>query len=258
MRVAQFRVGMNITLLTINTWKCDGDYYPRMEWLAAELKTSGARIILCQECFRTADGKVDTLSYLSRELNMPGYFVPCRRKSRMFGGIATDSFSGLGVLTDLPVTRQMIIDLPSSPADGGRSAQLLTLDGGDGLSIMIANVHLTHLQNGEALRLSQLEKVLSCMTGSASSYRIIGGDFNARPGSALIEVLKNKIQAVECIQHFVDYIFALPSPIAKNYPSFIHAKTVLDRPDPTGLYPSDHFGIQTTMILPPVVHLVLE
>jgi endonuclease/exonuclease/phosphatase family metal-dependent hydrolase len=248
MRVAQIRVGMDITLLTINTWKCDGDYYPRMEWLAAELKNSDARIILCQECFRTADSKVDTLSYLSRELHLQSYFVPCRRKSRMFGGIATDSFSG----------SQMIIDLPSSPADGGRSAQSLTLDLGEGLSMMIANVHLTHLRNSEALRLRQLEKVLSCMTGSAAPYRIIGGDFNARPDSALIEVLKNKIKAVECIQHFVDYIFALPSTVTPAYPSFIHSKTVLDRPDPTGLYPSDHFGIQTTMILSPVVRLVLD
>jgi endonuclease/exonuclease/phosphatase family metal-dependent hydrolase len=258
MRTAQFRVGMNITLLTINTWKCDGDYYPRMEWLAAELKNSGARLILCQECFRTADGKVDTLSYLSRELHLPGYFVPCRRKSRMFGGIATDSFSGLGVLTDLPVTSQMVIDLPSGPADGGRSAQLLTLDMGAGLSILMANVHLTHLRNSEALRLRQLEKVLSWMTGSAASFRIIGGDFNAHPDSALIEVLKNKIKAVECIQHFVDYIFVLPSTVTPAYPSFIHSKTVLDRPDPAGLYPSDHFGIQTTMILLPVVHLILD
>ena len=60
MRAAQFRGEMNITLLTINTWKCDGDYHPRVEWLAAELKASGARIILCQECFQTADGKEDT------------------------------------------------------------------------------------------------------------------------------------------------------------------------------------------------------
>jgi endonuclease/exonuclease/phosphatase family metal-dependent hydrolase len=115
--------------------------------------------------------------------------------------------------------------------------------------MMIANVHLTHLRNGEALRLRQLEKVLSCMDGSAASYRIIGGDFNARPGSALIEELKNKIKAVECIQHFVDYIFVLPSPSSNNYPSFIHAKTVLDRQDPTGLYPSDHFGLQAALVL---------
>lgn len=248
MRAAQFRVGMNTTLLTINTWKCDGDYYPRMELLAAGLKASGARIILCQECFRTADGKVDTLSYLSRELNMPGYFVPCRRKSRMFDGIDTDSFSGLGILTDRPVTEQLIIDLPSSPADGGRSAQLLTLDLGDGLSAVIANVHLTHLRNSEALRLSQLEKVLSCMAASNAPYRIIGGDFNARPNSALIEFLKDKIKAVECIQHFVDYIFVLPSLVPSTYPSSIHAKIVLDRPDTAGLYPSDHLGIQTTII----------
>jgi endonuclease/exonuclease/phosphatase family metal-dependent hydrolase len=257
MREVQFRVGMNITLLTINTWKCDGDYYPRMELLAAGLKASGARIILCQECFSTVDGKVDTLSYLSGELNMPGYSVPCRRKLRLFDGRDTDSFSGLGILTDLPVTGQLVIDLPSTPADGGRSAQLLTVDLDAGLSIMIANIHLTHLQNSESLRFSQLEKVLSCMAGSEATYRIIGGDFNARPESALIEVLKNKIAALECIQHFVDYIFALPSPISNNYLSFIHSKIALNSPDAAGLYPSDHFAVQTTMILPKV-HLVLD
>jgi hypothetical protein len=113
---------------------------------------------------------------------------------------------------------------------------------------MMANVHLTHLRNSEALRLRQLETVLSWMDASAASYRIIAGDFNAHPDSALVGVLKNKIAAVECIQHFVDYIFTLPSPIANNYLPFIHSKTVLDRPNAAGLYPSDHFGIQTSLI----------
>lgn len=43
---------MDITLLSINTWKCDGDYTRRLPVLAAQLKESGADIILCQECFR--------------------------------------------------------------------------------------------------------------------------------------------------------------------------------------------------------------
>jgi hypothetical protein len=31
------------------------------------------QVIFCQECFRTIDGKVDTLHYLSAALNIPGY-----------------------------------------------------------------------------------------------------------------------------------------------------------------------------------------
>ena len=139
---------MDIGLITINTWKCDGDYFRRRQALAAGLhdRHPGPRVILCQECFRTIDEKVDTIGFLSAALKMPAWFVPCRQKHRSLDGIMTDSFSGLGILTNLPVSHQAAIDLPSPPADGGRKAQLLTVEILPGISMLLVNVHLTHLR----------------------------------------------------------------------------------------------------------------
>ena len=262
---------MDIGLLTINTWKCDGDYYPRRAALATGLHQPGpgVRVIFCQECFQTVDGKVDTLGFLSAALNIPGYFVPCRRKQRSLDGIGIDSFSGLGILTDLPVISQEAIDLPSSPSDGGRKAQLLTVDILPGVSMLLVNVHLSHLRN-EALRIQQLKTVLHAIQRSDAAYRIIGGDFNAEPYSTEIQLVKERGRAADCYQlgggkeprctllssmqgntpHCVDYLF-VSLPAAGPYPLFARAEIVLDRPDQrSGLYPSDHFGIGVHLLIP--------
>lgn len=261
---------MDIGLITINTWKCDGDYYPRRQALATGLHLHpDARIILCQECFRTIDEKVDTLSFLSAALNMPGYSVPCRRKHRSLSGKMTDSFSGLGILTNLPVRKQKEIDLPSNPSDGGRKAQILTVEILPGVSMLIVNVHLTHLRNSEALRIRQLETVLQEIRCSGADYRIIGGDFNAEIFSTEIQLLKERGQIADCYQlgsgreprrtllssmkstpQCVDHLF-VSRPAAKPYPLFTRAQIILDRPDEhSGLFPSDHFGIRVYIHIP--------
>lgn len=264
---------MEIGLLTINTWKCDGDYFPRRQALARQLQSipGPARVILCQECYRSADGQTDTLGYLSAALDLPAWFAPARRKIRRLDGTRMDSFSGLGILTNLPVSRQLIIDLPSSPSDGGRVAQLLTVGIHPGRSMLIANVHLTHLPDSQALRARQLETVLRIMQRSAETYRVIGGDFNAPSDSTEIRLLKEHGPAADCYQlgggrgnrysllsaleeqipYAVDHLFTLPQATTTTYPSFADATVVLDRPDETsGLYPSDHFGLQVRLSVP--------
>jgi endonuclease/exonuclease/phosphatase family metal-dependent hydrolase len=262
---------MDIGLITINTWKCDGDYFPRRQALAAGLHLHpDARIILCQECFRTIDGQVDTLGFLSAALNMPAWFVPCRRKDRSLDGVMTDSFSGLGILTNLPVSHQAAIDLPSHPADGGRKAQFLTVEILPGVSMLIVNLHLTHLRNSEALRIQQLETVLREIQYSDAAYRIIGGDFNAENYSTEIQLLKDRGQVADCYQlgggeeprctllsslqdstpQCVDHLF-VSGPVAEPHPLFTRAEIILDRPDMlSGLYPSDHFGIRVHLLIP--------
>jgi endonuclease/exonuclease/phosphatase family metal-dependent hydrolase len=263
---------MDIGLLTINTWKCDGDYFPRRQALATALHhlRSSPRVILCQECFQTVDQTVDTLDFLSAALKLPGYFVPGRRKHRSLNGEMIDSFSGLGILTDLPVSCQKIIDLPSNSLDTDRRAQLLTIDLLPDVSLLVANIHLTHLQHSEALRTEQLETVVQEIRRSDATYRIIGGDFNATLYSKELQLLKEREQAADCYQlgggleprctllhsqqqgthHCVDHLFVF-DPIDKPYPLFAGAEVVLNRPDETtGLYPSDHFGIQTYLLIP--------
>jgi endonuclease/exonuclease/phosphatase family metal-dependent hydrolase len=260
---------MKLTLLTINTWKCDGDYYKRRAVLLRELAAAGAQVILCQECFSSADGQADTLGYLAAGLGMPAYFLPARKKERLLAGERVTSFSGLGVLTSLPVLGQAAIDLPASAADGDRKAQLLTLEPLPGYRMLIANIHLTHLRD-DHLRREQLQVLLKAVGESDTDIRLIGGDWNAEvdspalrdelqsvqaldcyrlgggsaPGISLLESLKNDRPI--CVDHFV----ALPGSGQDTYPSVLHADIVLNNPDAaTGLYPSDHFGIRITLVI---------
>jgi endonuclease/exonuclease/phosphatase family metal-dependent hydrolase len=247
---------MELTLLTINTWKCDGDYYNRRELLKRELKKMDAQVILCQECFRSADGSVDTLDELSQALGMAAYAVPARKKMRLLGDAWVDSYSGLGILTALPVTDQTVIDLPSNAGDGGRKVQLLTIRLAPGQTIRIANIHLTHLADDE-LRRCQLQTVLATMRRSPATFRILGGDWNTEALSPLLTGMMETVPAADCYvlgkgtqPVWVDHFFTLPLGAEPSiYPSFIRAGVVLDRPDAdSGLYPSDHFGIRVTLV----------
>jgi endonuclease/exonuclease/phosphatase family metal-dependent hydrolase len=243
---------MEIDLVTINTWKCDGDYYNRREVLAAGLQKMSftAQVIFCQECFQTIDGEVDTLHYLSVALNIPGYFAKTRRKHRSLNDRMTDSFSGLGILTNLPVSSETTIGLPSSQADGGRVAQFLTLELTPGISMLVANVHLTHLRNHHALRIQQLVSVLQGISASSADYRIIGGDFNAEENSTEIQLLKERGPVIDSASHWVDHLLII-RPDAEPYPKFTRSETVLDQPDAAnGLYPSDHFGVHAHLLAP--------
>ncbi|HTR31772.1 MAG TPA: hypothetical protein VMH27_21010 [Puia sp.] len=243
---------MEIDLLTINTWKCEGDYYRRRQLLAAGLQKMKFtnQVILCQECFRTVDGKTDTIRYLSEALSLPGYFVPARRKCRYINGDLTDSLSGLGILTNLPVSEGIALALPSGAADGGRSAQILILELPTGEPMLIANVHLTHLRNNEALRVHQLDSVLREISLSSAGIRVIGGDFNAEENSTEIQFLKERAPVVESASHWVDHLMII-RPEVNPYPTFIHSGTVLDQPDAeSGMYPSDHFGIHARLVVP--------
>ena len=260
---------MELTLLTINTWKCDGDYYIRRAVLLKELSAAGAQVILCQECFRSADGQTDTLEYLAAGLGMTAYFVPARRKERLLGGERVDSFSGLGILTSLPVVGQSVIDLPALAADGDRKAQLLTLEPVPGHRMLIGNTHLTHLRD-DRLRREQLNFLLDAIRENDADLRLIGGDWNAEADSNVLHDTLQSVRALDCYRlgggrgprislleslksdHpiCVDHFFALPGAGQEPYPSVLRAEILLDKPDAaSGLYPSDHFGIRITLLI---------
>ena len=273
MQPSQIRCRMELTLVTINTWKCDGDYYKRRAVLKQQLMEMDAQVILCQECFRSADGNVDTLDYLSRSLGMKAYAVHAREKKRSLNGEWFDSSSGMGVLTRLPVNQRMIIDLPSNTTDGGRKAQLLTIELRPGVELLIANIHLTHLAD-EELRRRQWQAVIRVMWESKAAFRIIGGDWNAEEHD--LADLRETASAADCymlgqgdeprcsllachrkgLSICVDHFYTLPTGAvdggsykSSNYPCFVRAGVVLDQPDAhSGLYPSDHFGIRVTLI----------
>ena len=57
-------------ILTLNTWKCDGAYRPRLQAMAQGLAALAPDVILLQEVFATEDDRADTAGYLAQALSM--------------------------------------------------------------------------------------------------------------------------------------------------------------------------------------------
>ncbi|WPV00758.1 endonuclease/exonuclease/phosphatase family protein [Mucilaginibacter sp. cycad4] len=263
----------NVKIITINTWKCDGEYRVRVGILAKQLKQLKPHVIACQECFYSEEANADTLKFLANELNMNYCFLPGRSKKRLFEDRMVNSTSGLGILSVYPLTETGSFDLPIVPEDNDRKAFRANVNLPSGKTITVTTTHLTHLSQHKGLRKSQAEALAGFVSAStAHPYHIICGDFNATPDSEAVMAFRELSKAADCYtqangtepryslaeayyktnkQVCVDQIFTLPLPGTDNYPRFINSAVVLNIPDEaSGLYPSDHFGITTTLVIP--------
>lgn len=256
---------MQIRIITINTWKCDGDYYNRIKLLAAQLKMLTPHVVACQECFLSEDESIDTLRYLAEELDMYYHFTFARFKQREVGNKTINSYSGLGLLSAFPIRDVQEFDLPMSTADGQRCVQQAHLEIYKEKQLLLTNVHLTHLHNGEDLRKEQVVMLAENLISRAEAYNVVCGDFNATPQSDEITLFRQLTGAVDCYEagggteprtgysnlpvKNVDHIFSVPSGPCNAVPTFVKSAIVLNEPDEgSGLYPSDHFGVGTTLI----------
>jgi len=257
----------HVKIITINTWKCDGDYRARMALLAEQLYQLKPDIIACQECFVCEEAGTDTLKFLAGQLNMNYLFANGREKRRFFEGEWLDSLSGLGILSVYPISAYDIFSLPATGEDNDRKAPQAVIILPNGMELLLTNIHLTHLKD-IILRKSQAAFVAKRVASIPKNYiKLICGDFNAEPGSEEVAALIDTCKAVDTYKTgngieprcslleayevggniCVDHIFALPLPGGK-YPQFINSAIVLNEPGVNGLYPSDHFGITTTLI----------
>ena len=170
--------GGRLRVVTLNTWKCEGAYALRLQAMVEQLLALHADVLVLQESFASADGAVSTARSLAQALHLEYAWIPDRPKLRLCDGQWMESHSGLAVLTRWPILENRNIVLPSSEADGGRSAQLcrLVVPGGP---LWLANVHLTHLANGATLRHQQLAHLLqSTATLTMGDPLLVCGDFN--------------------------------------------------------------------------------
>jgi endonuclease/exonuclease/phosphatase family metal-dependent hydrolase len=255
-----------VKVVTFNTWKCDGDYVARVEAMAQQMMGLEADIYALQESFASVDGTTDTAKFLALHLGMHLHLAPSRRKPRWFQEEWVDSFSSLAVLTRFPILSANVVELPSTAADGGRVAELCALEIG-GRSVLLTNVHLSHLPHAEgaALRTEQLSALLN---GIAQMPRhdlaLVCGDFNASLDSsefspfmeapwALVDAYaqaggakKITCRTPEGQDLNLDHILCLPS--CSNAPvDYLDASVVLiGSTSEGGVRPSDHAGVQVT------------
>lgn len=256
-----------LSVITINTWKCEGDYFARIKYLAEELLKLNPDIVLCQECFCSVPRDVFTLSYLAEQLGMYQSYVPARKKERLFLNECVISESGLGVLSKFETEKNDFCILPNVPGDDERMLQKLTIKLPNSQKLQIANVHLTHIDTLKNHRLNQIEFIVDQIKNPEELF-IIGGDFNALPDSEEINRLISKANVIDMFSAFdpfversslvepyekgkklnVDYLFTSKENIENGDIEILDAQTVLNRKDPNNNQcASDHFGIMVKL-----------
>ena len=256
----------------VNTGKGDGPYRQRIGWLAEELGRLAPDIVLLQEALRTPDGGLDTTTRLATVLGLSPVFAPARRKQRQVEDDWHDTWSGLGILSRFDAFRTETILLPDHPDDGERLALLGRWRIGD-VDLVIANVHLTHLRGQDDLRAEQFRTLLAhSWLRAPRTATLIGGDLNTRlaelGGLRAVAAPRQLIDTFEAAGGdparitvpvgrpdlpgaCVDYLLAI-EPDEGSGLAYSAAAVVLDRPDPGGIYPSDHYGIMVDFVLPPL------
>jgi len=242
-----------LTVVTLNTWKCDGDYPARLQPMISGLAALSPDLVLLQEAFRTDDGAADTAGLLAGRLGMEVDYRPARRKPRRFAGTERISESGLAVLSRHPLGPGRSVGLPSDPADGERIAQIVTVRA-PGRTLFVLNLHLTHLPEADGLRREQCRLALAAMDAeTGGAVAIVGGDFNAGPDDPAVRSLAGRPGALDAGRaaghpstladggRCVDHLCVLPRPGIR---CVLHrGARVLDRPDADGRLPSDHYGL---------------
>ncbi len=258
------RAGQPIRLLTLNTWKCEGNYSQRIAHLNRQWQALRPHIVACQEVFQTWDGEISTATALAGALQMNCAFVPARKKRRNFGEQEVLSFSGLEVFSVYPILETHVLALPTDAQDGERLAQYCVLEA-QTEKILVINTHLSHLLGASLLRQRQLEAILATPLLQVPFDRIfLCGDFNAEEPSPEIQYLLNQtaFPAKNCresansptlpakppftgVGKGIDFIFCLQNQYAR-FPDVQQATVVLDQPSAKGIFPSDHFGVMVT------------
>lgn len=243
-------------LVSLNTWKGDGDYLRRLRSMCTGLAALSPDLVALQEDLRTEDGRLHTAQTLAQALGLHLCWVPARFKHRLVGHDREACTSGLAVLSREPILEQRVVSLPDDARDGKRLAQCVQLPEVLGGGWLI-NLHLTHLPDRPDLRQSQLRTVLQWAGVCAADERwLICGDFNAGPADHEIAAflrptgpLNDAFSGVHKVTHVsdsglagnLDQIFWRS--LEGNGVDVQRSWVALDRPDDCGVMASDHFAV---------------
>jgi endonuclease/exonuclease/phosphatase family metal-dependent hydrolase len=253
-----------LTVVTLNTWKCDGAYRRRLQLMAEGLGRLEADIVLLQEVFVAADSSLDTGRFIAGRLGLHLCFHPARRKTREVEGVAMDGYSGLAVLSRYPPGESGALPLQEDERDDDRWAQWVRINV-DGVRLMVINTHLCHLQDRDDLREQQLRRIVSHASAQVGAQlMLLGGDLNSGPNSRPLNWLEQQAQcrvrsawsetgyldlpgtlnageARTCIDHLYRFeTDAIPM-------SWVEVGTAMDQADRSGVFPSDHAAVMARL-----------
>jgi endonuclease/exonuclease/phosphatase family metal-dependent hydrolase len=102
-----------IRIITINTWKGDGNYDWRMQLMAMELYNLQPDIVCLQESVRSEDYQIDTAEFLADFLGLEMVYAPARLKSRSIGNFRFSLSLRAGNSFSSTIERQWITSIPT-------------------------------------------------------------------------------------------------------------------------------------------------
>lgn len=229
-----------LRVITLNTWKNEGDYPARLSRIADGLAALDPDVVCLQECF--IGGGHDTARFLADALNLDLYAAPARAKVRELEGAPVDSTSGLAILTRLS-GRAETVALTSHPADGERIAQRFATR-----RLRILNLHLSHLRGdtGAMLRRRQLDEAIDWARQGGGGSLLVCGDLNSGRGDPEFAPLNAAAgEELGSTLHAVSEGRAIDHAIMLD-PGDLHVSRrfrALTTPDGDGRYPSDHAAV---------------
>lgn len=151
--------------------------------IAASLKEMDPAIVLLQEVDknRSGSGHVDQPAYLAKALGMTyAYGVNVRRGSQEYG---------TAVLSRYPIVPGTGSNAPLPNARGRQPRGLLHIVVNvRGLELSIFNTHLDF--HGDSLKAAQMRRAAQLIAADPRP-RLVGGDLNARPGSAAVAAARS-------------------------------------------------------------------
>ncbi|WP_439545723.1 endonuclease/exonuclease/phosphatase family protein [Sandarakinorhabdus sp.] len=242
-----------IRVVTLNSWKDEGDWPARMALIAAGLAALDPDIICLQEVY--VGGGRDTGVVLAARTGL--ICTPLAARHKLRSGIM--SSSGVAILSRQPPSAVTAIELPTSPADGGRKALLCRFAAAAG-PLCVASLHLSHLRTSDAaaLRAAQLAAVIAA--ADPDSALVLAGDFNApwdapelaalhAPGwTATATGLAGQSSLIGRPAALIDHV-ALRAPASGSATlGLAEPRLVFDQPMPDGTIASDHAGVMALIV----------
>lgn len=239
----------SLRLATFNIWHNQGDWAARQPLLIEALRAVDADVIALQEVLEDAN------------LGLPNQ---ARTLAEALGGyemqfVSTDAEGaprryGNAILSRLPVLAHDSKKL--EPLDDYRTALRLRVDVG-GRTVDVVNTHLAWQDDAQAVRARQIGDLLGWLPNDGTPL-VVMGDFNAVQEDTGLNVLTGPRFFTALPRG------AVPTTLnpAKGHPNrvidHIFAETMRFTPGPwtllgdratNGEYPSDHFGLATTVTL---------
>ena len=258
----------SLTIVSLNTWKGEGEYSARLEWMARGLQALAPDVVFLQEAFECPAVEADTADRLAKALDLHSEPLRARQKKRLVQERYLPSWSNLAVLTKNPSRNAKVTKLAGHSQEKDRWALCVEVSLNDH-PLRLINAHFTHChdEEGHKVRARQAEQVAAEAAAAGEGLVVFGGDLNTTPDTEPIRTLSGVVGFLpimspaaggtmqgECfdadkpVADRIDFLFVRScTPTLSRRISLIEAIAMTEPVGPNGEFPSDHAAVVLTL-----------